>query len=150
MTPPRQIVDVKGSRFSCHHGDTIRGGDKQFGIPIHNLTRDVNATLQRFAANDEAPIDYFVMGDKHKSISLPLGRGEYIVNGSMVGNDEFSMGFCPAEPTQLLFGVDQKLRKTWSHHIKVAHAPALAACPYVFPEQIRYLVDEDDDRGLAA
>ncbi len=86
----------------CHHGDTIRGGDKQFGIPVHGMTRDVNATLQRFAANDDRPIDYFVMGDKHKSMSLPLARGEYIGNGSMVGSDEFSMSFCPAEPMQLL------------------------------------------------
>jgi len=147
---PRQLVEIKGSRFSCHHGDTIRGGDKQFGIPIHNLTRDVNATLQRFAAHDEKPVDYFVMGDKHKAISLPLGRGEYIVNGSMVGPDEYSMVFCPAEPTQLLFGVDQKLRKTWSHYIKVAHAPALQACPYLLPAQIRYLVEEDDQGSLAA
>ena len=146
---PRQFVDIKGSRFVCQHGDVIRGGDKQFGVPIHSLTRDVNATLQRAAANDEQPADYFVMGDKHKSISLPLGRGEYIVNGSMVGSDEFSMSFCPAEPMQLLFGVDRKLRKTWSYPIKVAHAPALPACPYLLPVQIQHLVEDDDERLVA-
>jgi hypothetical protein len=146
----RQIVDIKGSRFICQHGDTIRGGDKQFGVPIHGMTRDVNATLQRFAANDDRPADYFVMGDKHKSISLPLARGEYIVNGSMVGSDEFSMSFCPAEPMQLLFGVHPTLRKTWSYPIKVAHAPALPACPYHLPEQIRYLVEPSDAGRMVA
>jgi len=139
---PRQVVDIKGSRFMCHHGDTIRGGDKQFGIPVHGMTRDVNATLQRFAANDDRPIDYFVMGDTHKSMSLPLARGEYIGNGSMVGSDEFSMSFCPSEPMQLLFGVDEKLRKTWSYPIKVGHAPRLPRCPYHLPSQVAYLVED--------
>jgi hypothetical protein len=114
------------------------------------MTRDVNATAQRYAAADDRPIDYFLVGDKHRSMSLPLARGEYIVNGSMVGVDEFAMSFCPGESMQLLFGVDEKLRKTWSYPLKVAHAPAHAVCPYHLPEQVRYLVENDGDGRLAA
>jgi hypothetical protein len=147
---PRQIIEIKGSRFLAAHGDHLRGGDRQFGVPIHSMTRDVNATAQRYAAADDRPIDYFLVGDKHRSMSLPLARGEYIVNGSMVGVDEFAMSFCPGESMQLLFGVDEKLRKTWSYPLKVAHAPAHAVCPYHLPEQVRYLVENDGDGRLAA
>jgi hypothetical protein len=147
---PRQVIEIKGSRFLAAHGDHLRGGDRQFGVPIHAMTRDVNATTQRFAANDDRGIDYFVCGDKHKSMSLPLARGEYIINGSMVGVDEFAMSFCPGEAMQLLFGVDAKESKTWSYPIKVMHAPALPGCPYHVPDQIRYLVEDDGDGRLAA
>ncbi len=146
---PRQVIDIKGSRFLASHGDDLKGGDRQFGVPIHAATRQVNATTQRFAAAEDRPVDYYVCGDKHKSITLPLARGEFIINGSMVGVDEFSMSFCPGEPMQLLFGVHPQLRKTWSYPIKVLHAAALPACPYHLPDQVRHLV-EDDDEGLAA
>jgi hypothetical protein len=147
---PRQIVEIKGSRFLAAHGDHLRGGDRQFGVPIHSMTRDVNATVQRFAAAEERPVDYFLVGDKHKAMSLPLARGEYIINGSMVGVDEFAMSFCPGEAMQLLFGVDETERKTWSYPVKVMHAPELPSCPYHLPEQVNYLVEKDDDGRLAA
>ena len=147
---PRQIIEIKGSRFLAAHGDHLRGGDRQFGVPIHSMTRDVNATAQRYAAADDRGVDYFLVGDKHRSMSLPLARGEYIVNGSMVGVDEFAMSFCPGEAMQLLFGVDEKLRKTWSYPVKVAHAPVHAVCPYHLPEQIRALVENEADGRLAA
>lgn len=147
---PKQVVDIKGSRFVFAHGDQLKGGDKQFSIPVHAMTRDVNATLQRFAANDDRGADYFIIGDKHKAMSLPLARGEYIVNGSMVGNDEFGMNFCPGEPSQLMFGIDEILRKTWTIPLKVSHAPRLPACPYHLPPQIQYLVETDQTGRLAA
>lgn len=147
---PKQLVEIKGSRFLAAHGDHLRGGDRQFGVPIHSMTRDVNAVGQRYAAADEPGIDYFLVGDKHRSMSLPLARGEYIVNGSLVGVDEFAMSFAPGEAMQLLFGVHPKLRKTWSFPIKVSHAPSLPVCPYHLPPQIRYLVEPGDDGRMVA
>jgi hypothetical protein len=147
---PRQVVEIKGSKFLAAHGDHLRGGDRQFGVPIHSMTRDVNATAQRFAAGGVEPVDYFICGDKHRSMSLPLARGEYLINGSMVGTDEFSMTFCPGEAMQLLFGVDTTLRKTWSYAVKVGHAPALPACPYHLPARMAALVEQYDDGRLAA
>jgi hypothetical protein len=147
---PKQLIEIKGSRFLAAHGDHLRGGDRQFGVPIHSMTRDVNAVGQRYAAADEPGIDYFLVGDKHRSMSLPLARGEYIVNGSLVGVDEFAMSFAPGEAMQLLFGVHPKLRKTWSFPIKVSHAPSLPVCPYQLPPQIRYLVEPGDDGRMVA
>jgi hypothetical protein len=149
---PRQIIDIKGSRFLIAHGDHLKGGDRQFGILIHSMTRDVSAVSQRYAAAEDKPVDYFVCGDKHRAMSLPLARGEFLVNGSMVGQDEFSMIFVPGEPMQLLFGLDSIWRKTWSYGVKLAFAPTLPACPYDLPKQIQYLVEEDepdDERSVA-
>jgi hypothetical protein len=51
---------------------------------------------------------------------------------------------------QLLFGVDEKLRKTWCYPLKVSHAPPLPACPYHLPSQVQHLIEEDDDGRIAA
>ncbi len=146
---PRQIVSIKGSSFMASHGDHLRGGDKQLAIPIHSIAREVNATSQRHAASDLPPVDYFLVGDKHKAVSLPLARGEYIINGTLVGVDEYSIGFPPAEPQQLVFQVHPHRRKTWSYAVKVAQAPSLPTCPYQIPPEIKYLL-EDDAQAMAA
>jgi hypothetical protein len=146
---PRQIVSIKGSSFMASHGDHLRGGDKQLAIPIHSIAREINATSQRHAASDLPPVDYYICGDKHKAVSLPLARGEYLINGTLVGVDEFSMGFPPSEPQQLVFQVHPERRKTWSYAVKVAQARALPTCPYQIPSEIKYLL-EDDVSAMAA
>jgi hypothetical protein len=130
---PRTIIDIRGTRISARHGDHLRGGDKQFGVPIHAMAREVMAEGMRFGAAREQMIDYYLVGDKHKLVSLPLPTGAYLINGSFVGVDDFSYHQCyaPMEPAQLLFGIHEKYRKTWQYDVKLAHAPA--RIKYKFP-----------------
>ncbi len=138
---PRQVVQIKGTTFLASHGDHLRGGDKQLAIPIHSIAREINATSQRNAAANKPPVKYFLCGDKHKHVSLPLADGNYIINGSFVGVDEFSQQFPPCEPVQLLFWVHPELRKTMEYQVKLQFAPELAAIPYEFPDGIKYLLE---------
>ena len=140
---PRQIVQVQSARFCASHGDHLRGGDKQVGLPVAAVGREVNITAQRHAAARQAPIDYFLVGDKHRHGSLPLATGSYIFNGAFPGADEFSAyNFPPSEPVQILFWMHPEKRKTWQYDVKLRFAPALDQVPYELPSRIRYLVDQ--------
>ncbi len=140
---PRQIVSIKGSQLLAAHGDHLRGGDKQMAIPLLAIGREVAMTTQRQALTQEAPIDYFVVGDKHKSASLPLPRGAYLMNGSFVGADEFSsFNFPPSEPAQLLFWLHPIAKKTWQYEVKLQFAPRLEQIPYDLPPRLHDLLEQ--------
>lgn len=139
---PRQVVQIQRLRFLAGHGDHLRGGEKQGGLPVAAVARDVNVTTQRHAAARQAPVDFFVVGDKHRHGSLPLATGSYIFNGCFPGTDEFSAyNFAPSEPVQILFWIDAHQGKTWQYDVKLRFAPALEELPYRLPPRIRYLVD---------
>ena len=140
---PRQVVEIQNARFCASHGDHLRGGDKQVGLPVAAVGREVNIAAQRHAAARQAPIDYFLVGDKHRHGSLPLATGSYIFNGAFPGADEFSAyNFPPSEPVQILFWMHPEKRKTWQYDVKLRFAPALDQVPYELPRRIRYLVDQ--------
>lgn len=139
---PRQNVTIKNATLQASHGDHLKGGDTQFRIPAHAMAREVNSSAQRHAAAQRPPIDIYVCGDKHRAISLPLARGSCIVNGSFVGADEYSVGFPPSEPVQVMFWLHPQYRLTWQHFIKLEFAPELETLPYALPEATRYLVEE--------
>lgn len=139
---PFCYVDIKGSKFLGMHGDHLRGGDKQMGVPIHSIARQLSGMTQLYESRGlEAP-HYWLMGDKHRKIDLPTVKGEWMVNGSFVGDDNFSLTLATSsDPMQRFFGVHPKYRTTWSYNLKVKHAPALREIPYqLAPELIDSLV----------
>lgn len=141
-TAPRQLVDIKGSRFLASHGDQLRGGNQGLAVPMQAIAREVSIATQRHAAANERPVDYYVAGDKHKPVSLPLPGGAYLLNGSWSGPDEFSAySFLPSLPVQLMFFVKPQHGKTWQYDIQLQFAPELEEIPYELPARIRQLVD---------
>lgn len=116
-----QIIDIKGWRFMTSHGDQLRGGDKAMGVPVHSIAREINSFSARLVAQGQKAPDYYIVGDKHKALSLPTARGEYLINGAWPGIDEYvlSGGFAPNRPQQLLFGVHEHLGKSWSYNMYV-------------------------------
>lgn len=141
---PGAVIDIKSTRFLARHGDHLKGGDQQFGVPIHSMAREVMSTSQRYAAAGLKPIDYFLVGDKHKLVFLPLATGGYIINGSFVGTDDFSMAesFTPVEPIQLMFGIHPKIKKTWQYDLRLSPAPLLkeTEIPYAVSPNIKELL----------
>jgi hypothetical protein len=113
------LVDVNGHRFCLSHGDELKGGDKALGVPSHSIGRKISAWSQRLAANNEAPVDYFVVGDKHRQMALPTAGGQFMINGAWPGVDPYSLegSFSPNRPIQLFFGVHKKYGKTWDYSL---------------------------------
>ncbi len=121
----RQIQNGR-FRLQLLHGDEVRGGNFCSG----GMNREVhNSTLRNVQAGREA-IDYYVMGDKHFSASVPFGTGAFVVNGSFVGVDGFGMNFLPAPPAQTLFFLHPALGKTETHEVRLSAARLPSPLPY--------------------
>lgn len=118
----RQIVAIGGSNIHMLHGDQIRGGGE---VPHRGMTKEAASVTFRQAANAGTPVDLYVMGDKHRPMSVPVGGGQYIVNGSFPGSDQFGMNFIPVRPSQTLFWIAEGQGKTLQSEILLDLAPAL-------------------------
>ena len=122
----RRQIEAGKFRLQLLHGDEVRGGNFCSG----GMNREVhNSTLRNVQAGREA-IDYYVMGDKHFSASVPFGTGCFVVNGSFVGVDGFGMNFLPAPPSQTLFFLHPALGKTETHEIRLSPARLSSPPPY--------------------
>jgi len=132
----RRMIDVGRCRLELLHGDEIRGGAFCTG----GMSREVtNATLRNVQAGRQA-VDYFVMGDKHFSASVPYGTGAFVVNGSFVGVDGFGMNFIPAPPAQTLFFLHPALGKVESHELRLQNAENSETLPYPLKPSLAELI----------
>jgi hypothetical protein len=135
---PFCYTDIKGSKILGMHGDHLRGGDKQMGVPIHGISRQISGITQLYEREGMEAPHYWLMGDKHKDISLPTVKGKFLVNGSFVGDDNFSLTLSTSsEPQQLFFGMHPKYRMTWRYDLSLKHAPINKTSPYQIPKGTR-------------
>ncbi len=132
----RRQIDAGKFRLELLHGDEVRGG----AFCTTGMNREVaNATLRNVQAGRKTA-DYFVIGDKHFSASVPFGSGAFIVNGSFVGADGFGMNFLPSPPSQTLFFLHPRLGKTETHEIRLSQAELPEPLPYVLKPNLAELV----------
>lgn len=110
------ILDVGGVKILALHGDGIKSwsGISWYGIQrtIYKLTDLLNANNKQFS--------YVCLGHFHNAGSLSRTKGEVLLNGSLIGSNEYSLGslFASTEPNQLFFGVNPKhSRVTWRFNI---------------------------------
>lgn len=134
---PFCYADVKGTKIIGMHGDHLIGGDKQMGLPIHAINRQLSGLTQLYERQGlEAP-HLWLMGHKHRHFALPTAKGSWLINGSFVGDDNLSLTLASsAEPMQLFFGVHPKYRKSWQYELKLAHAPESPRLPYDLPPDL--------------
>lgn len=135
---PFQVFDIEGWRFKIGHGDHLKGGDKAMGVPAHAIGRETNATTQRYAAKGLKAPDYYLVGDKHRHISLSTATGRYMVNGAWFDSDDYAMSsnFTPGRPFQYFFGMHPRIGKSWQYDLMLDIAPKLEKCPYALPENV--------------
>lgn len=94
------------------HGDGINsfGGIPHYGIKRmdSNMSQVMTTQLNKYP-------NYILMGHYHTSNSLEKMGGEIIMNGSLKGSDEFSLGrmFVGGNPSQLLFSLHPEHGITW-------------------------------------
>lgn len=124
--------------FKIGHGDHLKGGDRALGVPAHAIGREVNATTQRFNARGLRAPDYYLVGDKHRHMSVQTARGRYMVNGAFFDSDNYALteNFTPGRPYQMFFGVHPTIGKSWAYDLWLDNAPRLAALPYVLPARL--------------
>ncbi len=134
----RRTIDAGKFRLQLLHGDEVRGG----AFCVAGMTKEVSNSTLRHVQRGSAPIDYYVMGDKHFTASVPYGTGGFVVNGSFVGLDGFGMNFLPAPPSQTLFFLHPNLGKIETHEIRLDLAELGSDLPYPFKPSLAELINQ--------
>jgi len=136
---PYQVFDVQGFTMFCAHGDTLRGGDKNLGIPNHAVGRLVSTASQLMTKYNRKAPNYYLVGHLHKDIVLPHATGSFIVNGGFPGVDEFGLSemFTPADPSQKFFFIHPQYGRTASYDISLKFAQVGKEPPYAIPAEFQ-------------
>jgi len=136
---PYQIFDVQGFTFFTAHGDSLRGGDKNLGIPNHAVGRLVSTASQMMTKYNRPAPNYYMVGHLHRDIVLPHATGSFIVNGGFPGVDEFGLAemFTPADPSQKFFFIHPQYGRTASYDISLKFAEVTKVAPYVIPPEFK-------------
>lgn len=114
------LLEIRHHLFLLNHGQDIRSW---MTVPFYGLER---ATL-RWVNVTRKPIDYVIIGDKHRNCSFDIAYTEAMINGAWSPGTKFSVdkmqgaGF----PKQKLFGIHDHQGKTYEYHIKLSEPPQL-------------------------
>ena len=132
---PYQVFTVQGFTFFTFHGDNLRGGDKNLGIPNHAVGRLISTATQMANKYGKPAANFYLCGHLHRSIVLPHATGSFIVNGAFVGVDEYGLAeaFTPADASQTFFFVHPKFGRTASYEISLKFAEIAKTPPYEIP-----------------
>lgn len=115
------IREVGGRKQLLLHGDNIRSWA---GIPWYGIQRAVYKITELLNAHDQH-FDDVCLGHFHNEGILARVKGRIMLNGSVVGSNEYSVGalFASSEPRQLLYGVSPKRQDvTWEWSLNLADA----------------------------
>jgi len=120
--------------FLMLHGDNIRSW---FQIPWYGIERamwKLGDLLQGKGVN----IHYRVLGHFHRTGEIDRGPGEVMVNGSIIGGSEHSLGamFEFDRPTQIFFGVHKDYGVTWRYPLRLDMPEADEVEPYAYNQEL--------------
>jgi len=107
------VTDIEGKKFLFFHGNNIKGWN---GIPWYGISRTAS-NFQAVLAGHGLSYDYMVLSHFHQSGMVDAVKGEFIMNGTWKGGDEYALGALSvvANPRQFLFGVHPKRGITWRY-----------------------------------
>lgn len=118
---PFSRFEVQGFNFLAGHGDHLRGGDKNLGIPNHAIGRNVQVHSQLSMRSQQPVPNYFLVGHLHRPITIPTTLGEFIVNGGFPGLDGFALmeAFNSSYPSQKFFLVHSKFGRSATYDLRL-------------------------------
>jgi len=124
------LQEINGKRFLFLHGDNINSYN---GIPWYGINRTI-AQFKELLEAKQQRFDYICMGHFHQRNILDRVTGELILNGSLIGGNEFVIGkmFTSGEASQHLGGVHHKRGTTWNYKIRVQYAPTEGEPAYTY------------------
>lgn len=98
--------DVQGWTFLASHGHDIKMWN---AIPFYGINRFVTNINALEAARNNA-INYFLFAHFHRQTSLTMPAGEWFINGSLIGGNEFSLNVLGASdrPAQWMLACHRK------------------------------------------
>jgi hypothetical protein len=132
---PFARFDVQGFKFLMGHGDNLRGGDRNLGIPNHAIGRTTTVHSQlAFRSGNPLP-HYFLFGHLHRPIQIPTTMGSVYINGGFPGIDGFALmeAFNSSFPSQRFFLVHPRFGVSASYELRLDLGDAIPH-QYTLPE----------------
>lgn len=135
---PMFLKKIHNKNFLFLHGDNIRSWG---GIPFYGISR-AHASLTSTYSFKNTPIDYMILGHFHNSSSMQHFKSKRIINGSMMGNNEFSFALgLGSSPEQKLLLVEEEYGVRRQVDFILDH-------PSIYDSEIRWnVLDGIDDYG---
>ena len=123
------LQEIEGKTFLFLHGDNIQSWN---GIPWYGIQRMVSR-LEALLYSKKIKVDYVCLGHFHNAGSLDKVNGELILNGSVIGGNEFSIGklFMSTDANQFFAGVHNEHGLSWRYHLNLQNAPE-PKNPYIY------------------
>jgi len=117
------IEEILGEKHLFLHGDGIKSWG---GVPFYGINRTRSQLVDTFSARKQNFKNIY-LGHFHTISQLDKVAGEIIINGSMPGGDEYSLGalFTMSEPKQMLVCIEKDLGSTWREPIILTNAEKL-------------------------
>lgn len=118
---PFSRFEVQGWNFLAGHGDHLRGGDKNLGIPNHAIGRNVSVHSQLAMRSGNPLPNYFLVGHLHRPITIPHTMGEFVVNGGFPGIDGYALSeaFNSSYPSQKFFLMHRKFGRSATYDLRL-------------------------------
>ncbi len=116
---PLMTTEIEGWTYLLYHGDEIRSWA---GLPWYGIER-AQARLRELLQANKQEFHYAALGHFHNASNMERAVGQTIVNGSLVGGSEYSVGrlFSTSPPTQVLYFVHRQHGKTWGLRNDLSH-----------------------------
>jgi len=128
---------VNNHSFLLLHGDNIKSS---LSIPWYGISKMV-ANLKELLESKNQKFNYVVLGHFHNRGLLDNVKGETIINGSLIGGNEYSIGkmFTSSEACQHFCGVHPKRGVTFSFKVRVQEADSINKIPYKYAQGVSAL-----------
>jgi len=112
--------EIRNHVFLLNHGNEIRSW---MTVPFYGLER---ATL-RWVNLTRLPVEYVIIGDKHRRCTFDIAYVEAMINGSWSPGSKFSVDKMQAAgiPKQILFGIHDSIGKTWTYDVRLSEPISL-------------------------
>lgn len=123
------LKEIEGKTFLFLHGDNI---NSWAGIPWYGIQRMISR-FQELLYSKKIKVDYVCLGHFHNAGTLDKVSGELILNGSVIGGSEYSIGklFLSSDANQFFAGVHRKHGLSWRYHLNLQNVPE-AKNPYIY------------------
>ena len=133
-TFPKSFFTIKKIydwNFLLLHGDNIRGWA---GIPWYGIERAMWRLGDLLQGQSNIVLHYKVFGHFHHTGELDRTPGELLINGSLIGGTEYSLGrlFEFDRPTQLFLGVHADKGLTWRYPMRADFPEVNKVIPYKY------------------
>jgi len=128
------VKEIRGWNFLVMHGDSIRSWMR---IPWYGIERAM-WRLGDLLQGRGIDVHYRILGHFHNTGELDRTPGELIINGSVVGGNEFSLisSFEFSRPTQLFFGIHKDYGVTWRYPLRLDLPDVHKVKPYKYSHEL--------------